>query len=336
MSIKRCIQKDGKDVWIEVAGGGSSKNSGEAINVSIKDSDDLYETTNVEGALNEIGYELQNLSNDLTNHKNDMNIHGGGGGGGSMPTITSDFTINKSDGVSEINIPIFFNSPNLGQGLAYVLVSNVEVATQTVQQGNNTIVVPPLGAGKNIVISIYVKDRANMLSNQLEWTIICGGIDLEVNFDDTADYGVTDEILMQFTVQSASSEPIIMHMTIDYDTYEIECNQGVNEYMFVGLGVGVHKVSFYLTSGEYLTPTTNYNIVVVSSNSLFVSSDFEGGEFTNGTPVAIQYRVSKASDEYFDVKLYLNDKLEKTLSVQAGTYYWTINDLDIGEYSIRI
>ena len=154
MSIKRCIQKDGKDVWIEVAGGGSSMNSGEAINVSIKDSDDLYETTNVEGALNEIGYELQNLSNDLTNHKNDMNIHGGGGGGGSMPTITSDFTINKSDGVSEINIPIFFNSPNLGQGLAYVLVSNVEVATQTVQQGNNTIVVPPLGAGKNIVISI--------------------------------------------------------------------------------------------------------------------------------------------------------------------------------------
>ena len=54
MSIKRCIQKDGKDVWIEVAGGGSSMNSGEAINVSIKDSDDLYETTNVEGALNEI------------------------------------------------------------------------------------------------------------------------------------------------------------------------------------------------------------------------------------------------------------------------------------------
>ena len=77
MSIKRCIQKDGKDVWIEVAGGSSSMNSGEAINVSIKDSDDLYTTTNVEGALNEIGYELQNLSNDLTNHKNDMNIHGG-------------------------------------------------------------------------------------------------------------------------------------------------------------------------------------------------------------------------------------------------------------------
>ena len=97
---------------------------------------------------------MQNLSNDLTNHKNDMNIHGGGGGGGSMPTITSDFTINKSDGVSEINIPIFFNSPNLGQGIAYVLINNVEVATQTIQQGNNTIAVPPLGAGKNIIISI--------------------------------------------------------------------------------------------------------------------------------------------------------------------------------------
>ena len=47
MSIKRCIQKDGKDVWIEVAGGSSSINSGEAINVSIKDSDDLYETDEI-------------------------------------------------------------------------------------------------------------------------------------------------------------------------------------------------------------------------------------------------------------------------------------------------
>ena len=210
MSIKRCIQKDGKDVWIEVAGGSSSMNSGEAINVSIKDSDDLYETTNVEGALNEIGYELQNISNDLTNHKNDMTMHGGGGGSGSMPTITSDFTINKSDGVSEINIPIFFNSPNLGQGIAYVLVNNVEVATQTIQQGNNTIVVPPLGAGKNIIISIYVKDRAGLISNQLNWTVTSGGISLTMLTDTTADYGTTSRIVLSYTITCMTGEDIIV------------------------------------------------------------------------------------------------------------------------------
>ena len=122
MSIKRCIVKDGKEQWVEVAGGSNSINTGEAINVSIRDNDNLFESSNVEGALTELAYEIQNVDNDLTNHKNNC---GGGGGGGSMPTITSDFVINKSDGISEIEIPIFFNSPNLGEGLAYILVSNV-------------------------------------------------------------------------------------------------------------------------------------------------------------------------------------------------------------------
>ena len=94
MSIKRCIIKDGKEQWIEVAGGSSSINTGEAINVSIRDNDNLFESQNVEGALTEISYEIQNVDNVLTNHINNSAIHGGGGGGGSMPTITSDFTIN--------------------------------------------------------------------------------------------------------------------------------------------------------------------------------------------------------------------------------------------------
>ena len=326
-----------------------------ASEIPLLDIKNNFTNKNVEGALREVAdknkeieAKLKSHSTVIQEHSSTLNTHtedieylkvngGGGGGGTSAPTITSKFedgTIVQKD--EDVKIPIFFSSPNQGTGTAYIVIDGVEVdSVSGIKQGNNTINIGKLTKLRTSV-GIYVKDRANMLSNQLEWTIICGGIDLEVNFDDTADYGVTDEIIMQFTVASASSEPIIMHMTIDYDTYEVECTQGVNEYMFVGLGVGIHKISFYLTSGEYLTPTINYNIVIVSSTSLFVSSDFEGGEFTNGTPVAVQYRISKASDEYFNVKLYLNDKLEKTLSVQAGTYYWTINDLDVGEYSIRI
>ena len=63
MSIKRYV--DGK--WIEVAGS-SSMSTGQAINVSIIDNDDLFESSNVEGALNELAYELQNINNDFTNH----------------------------------------------------------------------------------------------------------------------------------------------------------------------------------------------------------------------------------------------------------------------------
>ena len=81
MSIKRCIIKDGKEQWVEIAGGSSSINTGEAINVSIRDNDNLFESPNVEGALTELAYEIQNVDNDLTNHKNNC----GGGGGGLIP-----------------------------------------------------------------------------------------------------------------------------------------------------------------------------------------------------------------------------------------------------------
>ena len=114
-----------------------------------------------------------------------------------------------------------------------------------IKQGNNTINIGKL-VNLNNEISIYVKDRTNALSNQLTWNVIAGGIDLEVTFDDTADYFITDEIAMQFNVTSASDEPIIMHLTIDYDSYEVECSQGFNEYKFENLGVGIHKISFSL------------------------------------------------------------------------------------------
>lgn len=326
-----------------------------ASEMPILDIKDNFTSKNVEGALRElsdknteINSKVSAQSTAISEHSSTLRVHaediawlkengGGGGGGTSAPTITSKFEdgtiVQKGE---DVKIPIFFTSPNQGNGIAYIVIDGIEVASvEGIKQGNNTINIGKLSKLRNNV-AIYVKDRTNALSNQLEWTIICGGIDLEVNFDDTADYGVTDQIVMQFTVTSASTEPIIMHMTIDYDTYEVECTQGVNEYMFVGLGVGVHKVSFYLTSGEYRTNTVNYNIVVVNSNSLFISSSFEEGQFIYGTPVAVQYRVSKASDEYFEVKLYLNDVLQKTLSVQAGTYYWTINDVEIGNHNIRI
>ena len=333
--------------------------STEASDINLLDVGDNFSDKNVEGALREISdkvsesiAELTAQTSTLIEHRNTLLEHasaiewlkenGGGGGGGTgggavAPTITSTFedgTIVTKE--QDVKIPIFFASPNLGEGTAYVLIDNVEVAIITgIQQGNNVIDIGKLTNLRNTV-SIYVKDRTNMLSNQLTWTIIAGGIDLEVDFDAT-DYYITDKISMQFNVTSASTEPIIMHMTIDYDEFEVECNQGFNEYTYPELGVGIHSISFYLTSGPYQTSVQRYNIVIVSSNTLYVSSIFENNsEFVLGEPVAVQYRISKASTESFNVKLFLNDKLNKELSCTVGTYYWTLNDLDVGSYKVRI
>ena len=322
--------------------------STEAKDINLIDVGDNFSEKTVEGALREVSTKISETlasldaqKDTLIEHASDiewLKEHGGGGSGSgsAAPTITSTFedcTVNKED---EINIPIFFNSPNLGEGTAYVIINNIETAIIAgITQGNNTISIGKLTELKNTV-SIYVKDRIGMLSNQLTWNITAGGIELSINFDDEVDYLITDTIFMQFDIQTSSDEPITMHLTIDYEKFEIPSNKGFNEYTFPALGVGIHKTSLYVTTGPYSTPTQYFNIVIVSSNTLYVSSTFQGGDFVLGTPVAIQYRISKATNETFNVRLYLNDNFVKSLSCVPGAYYWTINDLDIGEHKARI
>lgn len=327
--------------------------STEAQDINLLDVENNFTYKNVEGAMREISNKLDKTLASLDAHSDTLVDHSakiawlkenggggggtGGGGGAAAPTITSEFEDCIVTKEEIVEIPIFFTSPNLGEGIAYVLIDGVEIATIAgIKQGNNVITVGKLTNLKNKV-SIYVKDRINMLSNQLTWNITCGGIDLEVTFDDTADYYVTDLILMQFDVRSASEEPIIMHMTVDYEESEVTCDQGFNEYYFPKMGPGIHRISFYLTSGPYTTSVQTFNIVVVSTNSLYVSSSFvDKSQYPVGIPVSIQYRISKASTEEFDVKLYLNGRLSKELKCVPSTYYWTLNDLDIDTYDVKI
>ena len=343
-SIKKFNKETGK--W-EIHG------TGIASEIALLDLEGNFQSSNVEGALREnaekiLEQEIKNNANNSTirvhssmikQHEEDiewLKENGGGGGGGSAPTITSTFidgTIVEKD--KDVEIPIFYSSPNLGDGLAYVVVNGVEIKTQTVKQGNNKINIGKLKDLKNEV-SIYVKDRANKLSNQLSWIVVCGGIDLEVDFDSEADYSVNDVISMRYNVRSASDEPIIMHLTVDYDTYEVPCTQGHNEYIFKDLGVGIHKVSFYITSGVYKTSVETFNIVIVNATSLYVSSNFPGGEFEYGNPISINYRISKMGTEVFTVNLILDDVVVKTLRASAGSYYWTLNGAEIGDHTIKI
>ena len=327
--------------------------STEAIDINLMDIGDNFSDKNVEGALRELSAKLAKADADIKAQKGAIIKHssdiewlkenggggtgGGGGGGAAAPTITSTFESCSIDKETELEIPIFFASPNLGEGTAYVIINNVEVASiPGLKQGNNIIEIGKLTEQVN-EISIYVKDRVNMLSNQLSWTVKIGGIDLNIDFDDTADYYIGEMITMQYQLSSTTTAPLKMYMTIDYDEYEIDCKVGYNEYEFPQLGVGIHSVSLYVTDGTYTTPVRKFNIVIVNSVSLYISSMFkDGSEFTVGTPIQVQYRISKASNEYFDVKLYLNGRENKTLKCNPGTYYWTINDLDVDDYNIKI
>ena len=325
----------------------------QALEVNIVDVSDNFDSNNVEGALREIATtvnenesKVESIKKQLESLDEDFKYHlenhpsgggGGGGGGGAMPTLTSTFEDNQiiQEGAS-VEIPIFFSSPNLGEGIAYIVVNGVEVGNQTIKQGNNLITVSNFSSMKNTV-AIYAKDRAGLMSNQLSWNVICGGLSMEITFDSNVDYSIDDKIIMQFDVTSESTEDIILHMTIDSNITEHLVEIGYNEFEFKGLSVGVHTVSFYLASGVYKTEVYNYNIVVVDGANLYVSSTFNvNEEITYGVPVNIPYRISKLSTELFRVIFSIDGEVDKEVSVNAGSYYWTIPNLSIGQHTLKI
>lgn len=286
------------------------------------------QTTRTDEKVNEV---MSKFQYHLDNHPT------GGGGEGVMPTITSTFENNTVvDKETIVYIPIFFSSGNLGNGTAYVLINDVEVGMRTVKQGINNVEVGLMPEQINTV-SIYVKDRGGLLSNQLTWTIVAGGIDITTTFDFNADYRLGETLRMPFTITTTSEEQIVLYLTVDQNIQMLDCVNGYNEYTFPELGVGIHKISFYAESGKYRTKTFSYNLVIVDAENLYVSTTFESGqEIAFGKLININYRVSKASTENFTINLYLDDVLEKTQVAPAGSYYWTLTRLPLGEHRLKI
>lgn len=335
-NVEGCLRELGENIKeqgvdLEVLKGTVGKNKDKLSEVEVMAKDSAAK-------ISKTAAQLENLSADVYDHFLNHpggNGEGGSGGGGTMPTITSNFNATSVEADTEVNIPIFFKSPNLGEGICYIIVNNIEVGTQTVKQGNNTINIGVLPKLSN-TISLYVKDRSGLLSNQLDWKIVKGGVELSITFDSDVDYAIDDYIRLVYNVRTAGEEPIILHVKVDNETEEIEAKSGYNEYIFRDLAVGVHDVTIYATSGEYKSSTFNFNLVIVNSENLYVSSTFKGGEYEYGIPLQIPYRVSKLSPEVFNVNLYIDGVKNKELQLASGSYIWTISELDVGPHRLKI
>ena len=367
MSRIKVKNKNGE--WVEL--------STEAINTRIMDVEGNFESDNVEGALRELAekqpdftldpavelqikkntLEINNVKKEISNVKgnvestvNTLNDHedrisyleanGGGGGGSIVPTITSTFKDCAIEKGQDFTIPIFFSSPSGGTGTAYIIVNNMEVDYLSVKQGNNNLKI----LGKHLtqtdnIVGIYVKDRAGLVSNQLNWNVIAGGIEVTTTFDYEVDYGITDEIIMPYNIETGINGDIILHLTIDGTTYDIPSNKGYNQITISEYvnSLGTHSVSMYATVDKYTSQPLSFNLIITSTTELYLSTTFvNGSKFTFGTPISINYRLSKKSTELFDVSIYVDDKLEKTQELTVGSYYWTYTKASVGEHTIII
>lgn len=283
------------------------------------------------------------LENEMITAKEDieyLKVNGGGGGSSAVPTIKSDFEDCAIDKGSDVIIPIFFTSPNMGDGTAYILVNNIQVDSAGVKQGNNNVrVKAQYLSNTDNKVAIYVKDRAGIVTNQLSWTIIAGGIELTSTFDYEVDYGITDTIRIPYTIDTGISGNATLYFTIDNETTEYTCSNGVN-YLDINasdIGLGTHAVSMYATIDKYTSRTLSFNIVIISTTELYLSSTFvSGSEYTYGELVSINYRLSKQSTEEFNVYLKLDDVVKKTQKLTVGSYFWTLTSLPVGTHKITI
>ena len=350
--------KDSNGKWVVV--------DQKAIETPITDLGNNFKSDNVEGALRELAEKQKKGESDnineikqqvdvnkiaISNLQNRINIaeediewlraNNGGGAGTIVPTITSTFqdtSVNKGENVI---IPIFFSAPIGGNGTAYISVNNVEVDTVGVRQGNSNITI----LGRHLMntineVSIYVRDRNGTASNQLDWKIIAGGIELTTTFNYEADWGITDEIKIPYRIDTAVEGDIVLHLTIDDIRYDIPSNSGYNEYSLkdLGLGLGTHKTEMYATISQYESKKIAFNIVIVSTTELYLSSTFdENLAYNYGSLISIPYRLSKKTTELYNIVIMINNEVKKEQQSPVGSYAWTIpSDTPIGNHLITI
>lgn len=322
-----------------------------ASRIPVKDSAELFDSNNVEGALAELAGErdaqsitiqdhtgkIKNLSEAVDWLKANGGGGGGTGGGGTvMPTITTTDELSQVvPKGQEIVLNVFFSSPNLGQGSLVLLVNNKEVNSFTIKQGSNSINIGALKDLRNKIV-IYAKDRANLVSNEITYNIINGGVSLTLDFDYYADYPADKDVLMRYNIDT-DQEDVQLEVTVDNKKSSVACKNGYNEYYFKNLTVGIHAVTVKAVSGQFISETYSFNLVIINSDSLYISSTFgENPKCTLGVPVVIDYRISYKDDTAITLVLTLDGKVNKTLTSKRGSYAWTLNDMTLGSHSYKI
>lgn len=333
MSIKRYNSKT--EQWEVEA-------TNKASAISILDLEDNFESKNVEGALRELGESKEQSSINakqiitVANRLNDhIENHPSGGGSGALPTIESSFNLDSADSQDIITIPIYFVSPNLGDGICYININGIEVSKQTITQGDNNIKIGPLGNGI-FKIEIKAKDRGNMFTNKLTWTIVCGGIEINLLSNFNTFIAIGKEVSFDYEIVTNLTEDTYLHLTIDGEEQIIKTSAGKHSQLLEGLGLGIHPVTYYAEVGKYRTISYDVNIVITNSENLYLSSKTKSPlTVVDGNPAVIDYTVSKVSEENFII-IFTLDGVSSTGTIKSGAYTWSSNFLEIGSHTLNI
>ena len=313
----------------------------------------ILRPNNVEDALKSVGRKIKNIEEVLEDHFTNHPSGGGGGGngdGGIMPKITIKSPEVISTTVDEDVIFEFqFSSPNVGIATAYLEVSGTEnrAYQMTLKRQGNFVGAGGWNLGKfpmgTYSISMYVVDAGGMYATMDSTCVIrSGSLTLTSDFISTIDYGVNDNIVFPYHVQSISDDPITIKYQIDNnDIVSLEniVNGSYGEIEFGQIPVaGSHKIQVWAESTNMKSNVLTYNILIVDAIGMYLSVELDKEEFDEGEAINIYYRASKRNEAYASIFFYINGVQSGTTTVSTGgRNLWNLGkSLDAGEYSLKI
>lgn len=298
---------------------------------------------NVEKCLTELKENIAKANEDIKYIYENGTIGGGGGGGGgsAFPKITLDGPSTIKCTTDEVlNIYYFFQSPNYGRGKAHYILNNGEAEILEVNQGKVRKSIGPLKAG-NYTLQIYVEDSAGLQSNYLTVEIKAGTLEISSTFDPTnneLDFSVNDPINIEYQLNAINQEDPIT-VTFKKDNEIIEEVKPVGRHTWITRGFDRTGRHTFQLSAKNSTETSNilkYNILVIDSKSLYITSDYATTEIDYGKSITIDYRISMEGESSFIAEHYINNELVDTIENAGKNNFWQVGKLQPGTYNFKI
>lgn len=317
-----------------------------ASSIAVRDVDGNFSESSisVEDCLKETKEELKTIKKDIKYIYENGTIGGGGGGGGSFPKLelnTPSSIIVKTE--NSFNVSYFFSSPNMGDGTAnYVLTKKGSLdapildVRKTIKQGRNSYKFDPIDSGE-YELSITAVDSQGIGSNVIIINITCGALEIKTNDPLSRDVELGKKIVINYEIVSIFKENVNVEIIDINGEHHFENKPaGIYSYEIDSINsLGVKTVIIKAECEEVQSNELKFNFIVTDSSNMFITSNFNGGEFRTDETVTIDYRISLLGARNFLTDVYLNGKLhESNIASKNGHNFYSFNNLNIGEYTV--
>ena len=277
---------------------------------------------------------------------------GSGGGGGSgnnaILTVTNALewltkTISEGSECSvAVNWSSLENDQPTGNGTMTIRVNNIVKSVLDVAQGTvNADITKYLKTGINKV-RVTVADAYNNTSSII-YTVSVVNLSLSSSFDAGVIRPAGQDIEYTYTPTGATEKTVYFIVDGSEAARAVVSVSGRQVYQLLdGLSHGSHSLLVYFTAeidgSEVRSNELYYDLIVVNSESTapIIASTFRSTTATQYETLSIPYTVYDPQSLTAPVKLYVNNELVTTLTVDRTGQTWTYRPDEVGTLNLKI